>query len=236
MMRKTLLIGLFILVTNAVSAQVLIALFFGDKLTNEKLEFGLNVGLNRSSIINLDTSGAGVGLNIGMSFLYKFNDRWQVNPMVYYSFPMGAKGVKVYETTDEDLNEVLESATVQRKIKAFSLPVTVRYKLFNLTYLDAGPQFNWLTKSEDVFTASLFEKDDLTFTSDVSDRYKKIDVGMTLGIAQKIKQTGGVTITARYYNSLFTISKDAQTRNQYNSIFYFGVTIPFGKVEKVSED
>lgn len=59
---------------------------------------------------------------------------------------------------------------------------------------------------------------------------------MTLGIAQKIKQTGGVTITARYYNSLFTISKDAQTRNQYNSIFYFGVTIPFGKVEKVSED
>lgn len=234
-MKKTLLIGIFIIIANVASSQVLIALLFGDKLSNEKLEFGLNVGLNRSSIINLDTSGAGVGLNIGMSFLYKFSDRWQINPMVYYSFPMGAKGVKVYETTDEDLNEVLESAMVQRKITAFSLPVTIRYKLFNLTYLDAGPQFNWLTKSEDVFTASVFDKDDLTFTSNVSDRYKKIDVGMTVGIAQKIKQSGGITITARYYNSLFTISKDVQSPNQYNSIFYFGVTIPFGKVEKVSE-
>jgi hypothetical protein len=233
-MKKTLLIGIFFLIANAVSAQVLIALFFGDKLTNEKLEFGLNVGVNRSSIINLDTSGPGLGLNIGMSFLYKFNDRWQLNPMVYYSFPMGAKGVNLYETKDQDLNEVLESATIQRKIAAFSLPVTLRYRLFNLTYLDAGPQFNWLTKSKDVFTASVFEKDDLIFISDVSDQYKKIDVGMALGIAQKIKQTGGVTITARYYNSLFSMSKDTQSPRQYNSIVYLGVTIPFGKMEKES--
>jgi len=226
-MKKALLILLFILLVNTLSAQVLIALFFGDKLTNDRLEFGLNVGLNRSSIVNLDARGPNTGLNIGMSFLYKFNERWHLNPMLYYAFPMGSKGIAVYDTPNEDLNAVLETATVKRIMAGFSLPITVRHRLFNLTYVELGPQFSLLTKVEDVFSVSLFEEDDLSYTANVSDQYKKIDVGLTVGIAQRLKQTNGITITVRYFNSLMNISKEAGSTKQYHSVIHFGVIIPF---------
>ncbi|MBR8538113.1 PorT family protein [Carboxylicivirga sediminis] len=228
-MKKPLLLLLFILLANTLCAQVLIALFFGDKLTNDQLEFGLTVGINRATIVNLDARGPNAGLNIGMSFLYKFNERWHLNPMLYYAFPMGSKGIAVYDTPNEDLNAVLETATVKRKMAGFSLPITVRHRLFNLTYLELGPQFSLITKAEDVFTVSLFDDDDLSYTADVSDQYKKIDVGLTVGIAQKLKQTNGITITARYFNSLMNISKAADAAKQYHSVIHVGVIIPFGQ-------
>jgi hypothetical protein len=91
-MIKSLFVVLFVLLAKAASAQILIALVLGDKINNENLEFGLTVGVYRASIINLEPSYAGFGLNMGLSFFYKFNERWHLNPMLYYSFPMGAKG------------------------------------------------------------------------------------------------------------------------------------------------
>jgi hypothetical protein len=115
-------------------------------------------------------------------------------------------------------------------MSGFSLPVTVRYQLYKLTYLELGAQVSLITKAVDVFTVSLFDKNDLSYTADISNQYKKLDLGISIGVSQRFKKNRGVTITARYYNSLLNVSKDNQSPKQYNSVIHLGAIIPIGKV------
>jgi hypothetical protein len=90
--------GLFLLSTffciASAQSQVLISLIFGDKLNSPFLEFGLDGGLNFSTISNLETSGTEMGFNLGFYFDIKSkkNPAWMINTGVIVKSPMGAHG------------------------------------------------------------------------------------------------------------------------------------------------
>ncbi|MBS2101124.1 porin family protein [Carboxylicivirga linearis] len=224
-LKKTLFLLLFLLSYQIVSSQVLIAFLFGDKLNADNMEFGIDVGLNRSSIINLEPSQHSYSLHLGITYAYHFNEKLHINPSLYYSFPMGAEGVSIYETPDTNLNAILKGAKVERNLSYISIPVLLRYKLFKLTFLDFGLQGNFLTKAEDVFTVSLFNDNDITYNADIKEQYETFDGGLVIGFSQRLKKEKGVTLALHYYNSISSISK---ADNQYNSVFYFNVGIPIG--------
>ena len=58
----------FILFTYNLQSQVLIALLLGDKLNSGKIEFGLDGGLNYSSISSLETDNFKSDFNLGFYF------------------------------------------------------------------------------------------------------------------------------------------------------------------------
>ncbi len=235
-MKKILALAfLTILITNAASSQILIALLFGDKLNGEKVEFGLNIGGNYSTLSNVNSNKNSPGLNIGMNFLFKINDRFHINPALFFAYPMGANKLPLYETPDTNLNKVLENANLQRKLSYFSLPVTMRYRLFGLTYIEAGPQVSLKTKAIDVFTIDIDGDNKLVYSENVRDKYTLFDFGVTAGITQKLRKKGGVSISLKYYKGLIDVSKDAAYPNQKNEVFYFIVAIPIGGNPKEKE-
>lgn len=67
-MKKGLLLLSTLFCMASAQSQVLISLLFGDKLNSPFLEFGLDGGLNFSTISNMETSGTEVGFNLGFYF------------------------------------------------------------------------------------------------------------------------------------------------------------------------
>lgn len=226
----------FLLIAHTASSQILIALIFGDKLNSEKLEFGLNIGANYSDIKNVAHSSNQRGLNMGMTFNYKFSKNFHLNPALYFAYPMGARGLNIYQTPDSSLSHIIEKATLDRELSYFSLPVTLRYRLFGNTYLEAGPQISLLKKAHDIFKIEIENEGELTYKVNLRDQYKLFDFGITGGITHKLREQNGVSLTLRYYYGLVDISKDPTKSNQHNSVFYFSCGIPIGGNAKAKGD
>jgi len=236
-MKKILVLTLFtILLVQTSSSQILIALLFGDKLNSERIEFGLNVGANFSTLSNVDADSYSAGFNIGMNFVFKINDKFHLNPALFFSYPMGANFLPLYDTPDEDLNNVLNGGDLHRKLSYFSLPITMRYRLFGLTFIEAGPQISLKQNAVDVFSVTIQDRDEVVYNQNIREEYTLFDFGVTAGFTQKLRKQGGISISLKYYQGLIDVSKNAT--NQKNSAFYATVAIPIGadpKDKKVKE-
>ncbi len=90
-MKKIILIILLTSVGQIAYSQMLIGLLFGDKLNNEKLEFGLNVSVNNTTISNSVNQTGFKSIGFGLYLDYKITDK------LYFQtgFPMlDTRGIK----------------------------------------------------------------------------------------------------------------------------------------------
>jgi len=240
-MKKILIIIISIFIYNTASSQVLIALIFGDELNGERLEFGLNVGENFSTLSGVPDVTYRHGFNIGLNFIYKINNRLHLNPALFFTYPMGAKKIPIYDTPDTNLNKVLTNAEIDRKLTYFNLPVTLRYRLFGLTFIEAGASLSLSTKMSDTFSADIENKNkyerehSLDYTQNIRSEYKYFDGGVVFGVTQYLRESRGVTISVKYYQGLMNISKDDKYSNQKNRVFSVIVGIPIGGAKKKKE-
>ncbi|MCK5104964.1 MAG: PorT family protein, partial [Cyclobacteriaceae bacterium] len=65
---KLFFIFVFLCFSTTSKAQILISLLLGDALNTEKIEFGINTGLNRSYILDIEESSGLNNFNIGFYF------------------------------------------------------------------------------------------------------------------------------------------------------------------------
>lgn len=230
--QKTIIILGLILTYQTMNSQVLIAILFGDKLNNDKLEFGLDLGLNYSQITNLTPSTGQYGFNLGLAINYKLSDRFFFSPSMYYTFPMGVRNKSIELTTNSNLDTLLTTSSVSRKLTSITIPLAFKYRLFGITYLTLGPQLSLITKATDIYTTSIFDEDDLTYVKNVTSLYQRFDMGITTGLYQKLKKDKGLSFELRYYYGFLDISKDINNPEQHNSVLYFSVVIPIGATEK----
>ncbi len=234
---KHLLVLTFLLCSfQAAQSQILIALIFGDKLNSETIEFGMNVGANYAGFSSYDASHYREGLNLGLYFNFLLNDRFILNPSLYFSYPSGIRDIEYYQSPDPNLNELIIEAQANRKLSYFSLPVVIRYKLFGKTYLDFGPQFGLTRRVEDQFVVSVQDKNDLTYTVNIKEDYHRLDAGITAGFSQRLRDKNSVILSARYYYGLVNIAKNPADGNIHNSVVYFSCGIPVGGNNKGVND
>jgi hypothetical protein len=228
-MRKfAFIIFLIALAGNSARGQVLISLLLGDKLNSEKLEFGLDGGLNWSSLSNLDNSKALGGLHLGFYFDIQLKDPLYLHTGVIVKSPMGAKGIAPYSVGDPDLDSVLVTASVERKLRYFNVPLLLKYKFSDHFFAELGPQLGLLYKAFDEFSTDEFDQDDLIFKLKIRDQYRRLDAGITAGVGYRILKGNGMNIGVRYYFGLVNILKDNPGGSERNSSFYTYVGIPIG--------
>jgi hypothetical protein len=112
-MKKGLLLLIALFCMAPARSQVLISLIFGDKLNSPFLEFGLEGGLNFSTISDLNSSGTNTGFNLGFYFdvRSKKNPAWMINTGVIVKSPMGARHIPVYSLDDVNLDNTFADAT-----------------------------------------------------------------------------------------------------------------------------
>ncbi|MGE6356882.1 porin family protein [Flavobacterium sp. NPDC079362] len=222
-----LLIALFCIVPAR--SQVLISLIFGDKLNSPFLEFGLEGGVNFSTISDLDTSGTNLGFNLGFYFdiRSKQNPAWMINTGVIVKSPMGAHGIPVYSLNDATLDNTFAGGSVNREIRYFNVPILIKYQFRNNIYLKTGPQFGLLAKAFDEFTREV-NKDDVVYKKNIRDQIRVIDAGIALGAGYHMKIGNGLNVTVQYYYGLVPVMK-GDGPNVYNRSLYVTAGLPIGK-------
>jgi hypothetical protein len=94
--------------------------------------------------------------------------------------------------------------------------------------VEVGPQLGLLHKATDEFTTTILHKDDLVFSNNVRDQYRRIDAGITFGLGYRLLKGNGMNLGVRYYAGLVNILKENPGGSQRNSSFYIFAGIPIG--------
>ncbi|MFG4003993.1 porin family protein [Flavobacterium aquidurense] len=228
-MKKGLLLLIALFCMAPAHSQVLISLIFGDKLNSPFLEFGLEGGVNFSTITDLESSGTNPGFNLGFYFDFrsKQNPAWMINTGVIVKSPMGAHGIPVYSLNDANLDNTFAGGSVNREIRYFNVPILIKYQFKNNIYLKTGPQFGLLAKAFDEFTKEV-NKDDVVYKKNIRDQIRVIDAGIALGAGYHMNIGNGLNVTVQYYYGLVPVMK-GDGPNVYNRSLYVTAGLPIGK-------
>lgn len=226
-MRKPFLIIIFLFISFGLQSQILIALLLGDKLNTGKIEFGLDGGLNYSSISGLESNKLSNSFFLGFYFDIKMKNQWFLNTGLLVKSTLGAD-----ELTPGDLS-YLEvnipgngNGAYTQKMSAFLVPILAKYKFKNNMYVEAGPQVGWIYNSWIEYNF----KNDLDNSVKIKENNKDIvnwfDMGVVGGVGYRLLKGLGWTIGARYYYGLTNVYKDRSGTN--NSSLFLKLNVPFG--------
>lgn len=234
-MKKTILVFTLFLVFISSKSQVLISLLLGDVLNSDKIEFGLDGGVNFSNIANLDQGKSLALFNLGFYFDIKLKGNLMLHTGVLVKSNQGADKLAPYTLENPDLNSVFSSGYVTRKINNFSVPILLKYRFAGRFHIEGGPMLALRTKGFDEFKNTVYDKDDASFKLDIKDNYKRIDAGVMVGagikLYKKIPKSSQMGI--RYYYGLVDplIDNPGKSQNFSSLYLYFSIPIGVGKAE-----
>lgn len=212
------------LICKTLPAQVLIALVFGSKLQTDKLGFGLMVSPTFSTISELESKER-FGVGLGLYFDFKLSENLFFHPELGAKPAFGAAGLAPYPIGNDSLDAIFANGSVERKLKAFSMPLLMRYRLHQRLFIEAGPEVDMHLKIKDEFTVKE-NGGELTYTKISKEGFTRFGVGFAAGLMYKLKHDKGLGFGIRYYAGLTDALKIEG--NQRNAAFLFNVAIPVG--------
>lgn len=234
-MKRIILVSALLFIAYSANSQVLISLLLGDVLNSDKIEFGLDGGVNYANISNLDPGKAASYFNLGFYFDIKLREHLMLHTGVIVKSNQGADKLSPYTLGDTDLDNIFSTGYVTRKINNFSVPILMKYRFATLFHVEAGPMLALRTKGFDEFKTTKIEDDDVTFRNNVSDKYKRIDAGIMVGTGMKLSKVPKSTqVGIRYYYGLIDPLVVNTGDPQYFSSLYLYISIPIGVSKSVT--
>lgn len=238
-MKKTLILAAFLFISYSASSQVLISLLLGDVLNSDKIEFGLDGGVNFANIANLETSKYLPIFNLGFYFDIRIKNQLMLHTGVLVKSNQGANKLNPYSLDNPGLDELFTEGYVTRKINNFSVPILLKYRFAGRFHIEAGPMLALRTKGFDEFKTTVIDDDDLTYKLDISDNYKRIDAGIMCGAGIKLykKIPKSSQLGVRYYYGLVDplIDNTGDLQNFSSLYLYFSIPIGVHKAEAAKE-
>jgi hypothetical protein len=211
---------------NIATGQVIIALLFGEKLNTGKVEFGLVGGPTLTNISNIE-SDSRTGFNLGLYFNIRPDKKFFLHIEGTAKGVFGAKGIIPYSTGNDTLDHLFGSGSVERRIKAFGLPIMGRYAVSPKFFVEAGIQTDMMLKAKDIFTAKVNDNE-LEYTRIISDQVPLLDFGLLAGIHYKFsKDRRSMGIGIRYFQGLTDILTPIPG-TQANVVWQLVISIPVG--------
>jgi len=222
---KKLLFLLVFFTSISANSQVLISILLGDKLNSEDLEFGLETGINFSSINGLETNDVLGLVNIGFYFDIKVERNWWFYTGVLVKSTTGAGDLTTNDLNFLNATIYEEEGVYQQRIRYFQVPALLKYRFDNKLYVEAGPQFSLRAKAWIQFDA---EQDNIEISRKEynKDDINPLDAGLMAGFGYRFKKTKGLSIGVKYYYGLSNVYKGKSGTNA-NTI-YAKVNIPIG--------
>lgn len=226
-----LLFFAILLFSQTTKSQVIISLLLGDKLNSDKIEFGVDGGFNWSYLSGIDNTKDLTSFYLGFYFDFKLKEHWYLNTGVRVKSNVGATNITPYSVDDKDVDTVFFDGHITRKIGYFYVPAHIKYRFGKQFFAMAGFQVGLRNSTNDNFTNTVYEKDDVEFKYDIGDYVKRLDAGLSGGVGYKFKGTG-MNLGITYYYGLVDIMKDSDLAqyniNSKNSSIYIYVSIPVG--------
>ncbi len=227
---RLLIVLLFIWVSA--DSQILISLFFGDKLNSPGVEFGLEGGLNLSHMAGLEAQYNIPNIGLGFYFDIHLKNNYYLNTGL-----MGITKYGVSKLTDNDLNKL----NIQKEpgngnynlvTNYFMIPILLRYKFQNHFYVEGGTQAGLLYKG----TVNYVEKTDdqqINIKNKVTSEMNRIDVGAMAGMGFILRKGTGMTLGIKYYYGFTNVIKGLSWSN--NRTLFIKMNIPIGRQKNKSK-
>jgi hypothetical protein len=236
-MKKILIFILTVLgmtISTKVQSQVVLALLFGDKLNSPGLKFGLDGGINFSSLTNISSAKFTPGFNLGLYFdiLLKQNSNWYIHAGLLLKSPMGGDGLDPYSLNNPGLDTMFLAGHVKRQLRYINAQILVRYKFKNQLFLEIGPVLGVLVEATDVFYNTVNEKNDISYKNNIYKQCNWFDVGGMGGIGYHFMKGTGINLGLRYYYGFVNILANSYSNPGQNNSLYVYISIPIGAGEK----
>jgi hypothetical protein len=224
-----MLFALLLIFAAQAKSQILISLLLGDKLNNDRIEFGLDGGVNYSNIKGLPSSSTAPFFNVGFYFDIKTNNpKWLFHTGVIVKSTVGAQDIPTYTTGNASVDSVFVDGSVFRKINYFHVPIMMKYKFTKRFFVEGGIAPALRTSAFDFFTQTIVDKDDLEYKKDVKDQFHRLDFGLIGGFGYRLMGGNGMNLGFRYYYGLVDVLISDASPDQYIQSLYLYVGIPIG--------
>ncbi|WP_259067743.1 PorT family protein [Mucilaginibacter sp. X4EP1] len=206
-------------------SQAVLALLFGNKVSNPNLSLGIHVGLEMSNLTN--TPGANVlpGLALGAYTNIKFSSKWSLSNYFIFKSPRGAASVPLAYQIQPNVPDA-EAANLRRKLTYLEISPLPRYNFTPELSLAAGPQFAIKVVSKDIYKSTLTDGGQETLVYNLKDNYNWLDVDAAADLQYAFYKGNGVRLNLRFSQGLTNIYNDKVPFNAKNQYFQIGVGIP----------
>ncbi|MCK5454560.1 MAG: PorT family protein, partial [Calditrichia bacterium] len=179
-MRKLIwIISCLLISINVANAQALLILLFGDKLSTEKFQMGINADLSYSNLNGLDGTKYRLDWAFGAFGEIRLNDHWSLQPEITVKTPAGAKEIPGLTPGVPILDSLFNGVSVTRKMNYLTVPIYVKYKTGKFGFA-LGPQIGYLTGATDHYEGSTILGDQFTLQKGVTGQHNRWDAGATV--------------------------------------------------------
>lgn len=227
-MKKQLIILSLLFCGCSAHSQVIISLLLGDKLNSDKIEFGLDGGINFSDLKGIPEAKYKSNFNLGFYFDFKMkNPAWMINTGVIVKSTMGAKNVPVYVLNNPQLDQIFENGHITRNLEYFDVPFLIKHQFKNRIFIKTGPQFGLLYNAKDIFHNKIDDQD-LEYTNKVKSKFHPLDAGFVIGTGYRLKSGNGMNLGIHYYQGFVDVLIDDKGASQINKSIYVNLGIPIG--------
>jgi outer membrane protein with beta-barrel domain len=164
---------------------------------NAQIQYGAKGGLNIASFTGTASGGTSaiVGINLGGLVLIPVEDKFAIQPELYFSM-QGGKSTSTSEQFD---------------LNYFNVPVLAKYTIVNGFALEAGPQLGFLLAAHDKFNGT---------STDVKANFKSTDFAFVFGANYQLpKQNLGFDIR---FNAGISNLSSSSTNTLHNSVVQIG--------------
>jgi hypothetical protein len=241
--KKTLLIAILVLCTAQVAnSQALLVLLFGDKLSTDKFQLGINASGTLTNLSGIDDTKFRVSWAFGVFGEVWINDTWSFQPELTVKTPAGANDMPwdvVGDPSTDTLLSELQDAELARRANYLTLPLYVKYKA-GAFGIGAGPQVGYLTGASSVYTGDNKAGAKLTLEKKTTSELNRWDFGIAAGVDYSFrpeKKMKSLRLGLRGYWGLVDTIKDNPDDAVYNYGFFLTLGIPVGgSPDKGSEE
>lgn len=204
-----ILLSLCLLRTTPADGQVLVGILLGDKLSSETFNIGLELGMNLSTLDDMEGAERMTGPMIGLFASWRFSEHVHLQPSILFLSKKGAKNATPIPLGDPELDPLIAGGRLTRTLSYIDIPVLLQWAPQRNTGLRVGlgPQIGFLLSADDRYDGRSSTGTPVVIEKDIESRAAGIDAGVAFDAEYRIGSTG-LAIGIRYYHGLTSLLPD----------------------------
>ncbi len=223
---KGFLLACLMALTLAAKSQVMWILIFGDKLSNDRIQSGINVSLASVNYTGFDESKNLFTWALGGFTDIQLNEHWSLQPEFVFKSPTGANNLNSYFAFDTPPDSLIKDPGIYIEGTSFSLPVFIKYetKYFGL---GLGPQLSLAYSTNLYLSGKTLDDATLKLKNRMGEEIYKFDYGISSTLEFYLnprKKQSSMRLGLKYYYGFGKVFKDKYTA--HNSVFMISLGIP----------
>ncbi len=237
-MKRAILLAFLLLagLTQPAQPQALLIILFGDKLSTEKFQMGINADITFSGVNGLNDASTRLSWAFGAYGEINLGTHWRLQPELTMKTPAGASGITpgtagnaFRPTGDPPIDDALANGTVTRSANYVTLPLMLKYVAGPIG-IGVGGQVGLLTGANDELISDV-DQGALRLKQSVTDTLNTWDAGLVASLEFAFRpqdKMRSMRLNAKFYYGLMDTLRENPGDPIRNWILFVGVDIPVG--------